>query len=148
MIGRYVVESCETPYPVRNFVTLGAPNNGVEYQNDCYHQGLIEMTRCQLENLINGLPIFDMYSSFLQRNVGPAGYHRDHKNMEAYLTHSKFLPFLNNEVEHDNLEKNKERFEQLNHLLLIKFMYDPVVYPMESSWFGEIDENGEEIPME
>tara|TARA_B110000285_G_C14500882_1_gene328058 strand:- start:168 stop:287 length:120 start_codon:yes stop_codon:yes gene_type:complete len=27
-------------------------------------------------------------------------------------------------------------------------MYDPVVYPMESSWFGEIDETGEEIPME
>lgn len=31
---------------------------------------------------------------------------------------------------------------------MVKFMYDPVIYPMESSWFGEINEDGQEIPME
>jgi hypothetical protein len=31
---------------------------------------------------------------------------------------------------------------------MIKFIYDPIVYPIESSWFGEIDENGEIITME
>lgn len=92
-------------------VTVGAPNNGVEYQDDCYHQGLIEMTRCQIENLFKGFTIFDMYGAFLQRNVGPAGYHRDHTDMESYLTHASFLPYLNNEVEHPKMLQNKERFE-------------------------------------
>jgi palmitoyl-protein thioesterase len=106
------------------------------------------MTRCQLENLFTGFPVFDMYSAFLQRNVGPAGYHRDHTDMESYLTHASFLPYLNNEIEHSGEIMNKERFEQLNFLLMVKFMYDPVIYPMESSWFGEINEFGQEVPME
>jgi hypothetical protein len=46
------------------------------------------------------------------------------------------------------MEMNKEKFEKLNFLLMVKFMYDPVIYPMESSWFGEINEIGQEIPME
>jgi palmitoyl-protein thioesterase len=37
LIARYIAESCPTEHPVRNLVTLGAPNNGVEYQDDCYH---------------------------------------------------------------------------------------------------------------
>jgi palmitoyl-protein thioesterase len=133
------VESCLTKFPIRNFVTVGGPNNGVEYQNDCYHQGLIEMTRCQLQNLLSGLPIFSMYSSLLQKNVGPAGYHRDHSSMENYLAYSAFLPYLNNEKHHANYNQNKRRFEDLNHLLMIKFMYDPIIYPMESAFFGEIN---------
>jgi len=31
---------------------------------------------------------------------------------------------------------------------MIKFMYDPIVYPQESCWFGQVDENGRVIPME
>ena len=27
-------------------------------------------------------------------------------------------------------------------------MYDPVIYPMESSWFGEIDSSNNVLPME
>ena len=89
-----------------------------------------------------------MYSSFLQKNVGPAGYHRDHKNIESYLEHSAFLPYLNNEIYHPNANLNKRRFEDLNHFLMVKFMYDPVIYPMESAFFGEINEDGVEVPME
>ena len=31
---------------------------------------------------------------------------------------------------------------------MVKFIYDPVVFPIESSWFGEINKKGEIIPME
>lgn len=31
---------------------------------------------------------------------------------------------------------------------MVKFMYDPIIYPMESAFFGEIDLDGKEIPME
>ena len=88
------------------------------------------MTRCQLQNLLSGLPIFSMYSSLLQKNVGPAGYHRDHSSMENYLAYSAFLPYLNNEKHHALYNQNKRRFEDLNHLLMVKFMYDPIIYPI------------------
>ena len=31
---------------------------------------------------------------------------------------------------------------------MVKFMYDPIIYPQESSWFGEINQDGKVIPME
>jgi hypothetical protein len=31
---------------------------------------------------------------------------------------------------------------------MVKFIYDPIVYPIESSWFGEVAENGEIVTME
>ena len=30
---------------------------------------------------------------------------------------------------------------------MVKFLYDPIIYPIESSWFGEINNQGEIIPM-
>jgi len=35
LIARYIVESCETKHPVRNLVTVGTPNNGVDYEERC-----------------------------------------------------------------------------------------------------------------
>jgi len=31
---------------------------------------------------------------------------------------------------------------------MIKFTYDPVIFPIESSWFGQINAEGEIVPME
>ena len=40
MIARYIIVHCDLKYPVRNLITLGAPMNGVEYEEDCinYHE--------------------------------------------------------------------------------------------------------------
>ena len=35
LIARYIAESCETKHPVRNLVTVGTPNNGVDYEEGC-----------------------------------------------------------------------------------------------------------------
>ncbi len=32
LIARYIVESCDTQYPVRNLLTIGGPNNGIDFQ--------------------------------------------------------------------------------------------------------------------
>ena len=92
--------------------------------------------------------MFNMYGSIIQKNIGPAGYHKDHKDRQSYLDHSAFLPYLNNEKQHNRFYSNKENFEKLNHLTMVKFIYDPIIYPIESSWFGEVAENGEIIKME
>ena len=31
---------------------------------------------------------------------------------------------------------------------MVKFAYDPVIYPIESSWFGQLNEDGKIVKME
>jgi hypothetical protein len=59
-----------------------------------------------------------------------------------------FLPYLNNERDHPKSSSNKKRFESLNFLAMIKFSQDPIIYPLESSWFGESLADGSVVPME
>lgn len=59
-----------------------------------------------------------------------------------------FLPYLNNERDHQKSKIYKKRFESLNHFLMVKFTHDPIIFPRESSWFGQNDGNGKTIPME
>ena len=73
---------------------------------------------------------------------------KDHTKLDEYVAKSAFLPFLNNERDHPRANKYKKRFEGLNFLTMIKFMHDPIVYPRESSWFGETNPDGVVIPME
>jgi palmitoyl-protein thioesterase len=73
---------------------------------------------------------------------------KDHRYRNEYAEHAKFLPFINNEKDHPKKELNKKRFTQLNLLTMIKFKYDPIVYPRESSWFGEDAPDGKHLLME
>ena len=77
-----------------------------------------------------------MYNTLVQSFIGPASFYRDYQDNDAYLKYNTFLPYLNNEKTHYKYWQYKDRFESLNSLTLVKFMYDPVIYPIESSWFG------------
>ena len=88
------------------------------------------------------------YSTIVQSTIGPSNYFKDHKKFQEYLDKSLFLPYINNEKDHPKANLNKKRFEELNYFLMVKFMHDPIIYPKESSWFGEMNENGEIKPME
>ena len=68
--------------------------------------------------------------------------------MKDYQEKARFLPILNNERDSPKRELNKKRFSQLNLFTMVKFKYDPMVYPIESSWFGENGPDGKTIPME
>lgn len=80
--------------------------------------------------------------------LGPSNYLRSHQKHDEYLEGDVYLPFLNNEKAHDQMDTHKERFESLNSLTMIKFLDDPIIHPIESSWFGQIDHQGDVIPME
>ena len=47
LIGRYIVESCDTKYPVRNLLTVGGPNNGFDLGSDC-NMTDIDNIRCEI----------------------------------------------------------------------------------------------------
>jgi len=68
--------------------------------------------------------------------------------MWAYLHGSIFLPYLNNEKTHSKSEMSKQRFTDINKLLLAQFAYDTVVQPKGSEYFGARDINGKDVPME
>lgn len=90
-------------------------------------------------DFINGLTDKAIYFSFVQEHVGPAGYFKDPKNFKDYSEYCKFLPGLNNEAA--NKSTNEMKFGSLNHALLIMFTEDTMVYPKESEWFWEFDDN-------
>ena len=89
-----------------------------------------------------------VYSYTLQSTIGPANYFKDNKNREDYLAYSVFLPYLNNEKNHPKYNQYKRRFESLNFFTMYKFDQDPIIFPNESTWFGERDANGKIIKME
>jgi hypothetical protein len=65
--------------------------------------------------------------------------------MAEYKSSSVFLPALNNEnaqgiVENKFAALKKERFSDLNKVMLIKFEDDTMIYPKETAWFQTLDE--------
>lgn len=67
--------------------------------------------------------------------------------MKEYIDHASFLPYLNNEKDHPKANINKKRFESLNFFGMVRFKHDPIVYPGESTWFGETNSDGQIVPM-
>jgi len=67
--------------------------------------------------------------------------------MKNYLKYSAFLPYLNNEKEHDKYEFNKKKFSQINKWMMIEFSEDSMVYPPETAIFGSLDKEGNLIGM-
>jgi hypothetical protein len=68
--------------------------------------------------------------------------------LEEYLEKATFLPYLNNEKDHPKANRNKKKFEQLNSMYMIRFKRDPIIFPMESAWFGETSPDGTVLKME
>jgi palmitoyl-protein thioesterase len=73
--------------------------------------------------------------------------------MAEYKSSSVFLPALNNEnsqgiVGNKFAAFKKERFSDLNKVMLIKFEDDTMIYPKETAWFQTLDEEGKVLPLE
>jgi palmitoyl-protein thioesterase len=81
-----------------------------------------------------------IYFSFIQSNIGPAGYFRDNNNVSSYMKNAVFLPKVNNEVNASATQKTN--FEQLDSALLIMFGKDTMIHPKETAQFGELDTKG------
>ena len=71
-------------------------------------------------DVVNDLIDTIVYNKIAQFVVGPAGYFRNPKDMKDYLK-TEFLPALNNENEHENSSTNKDRFTNLNAVMLVEF---------------------------
>lgn len=126
---RGLIERCplnEHNIKVKNFVSLGGQ-----------HQGVFGLPNCPNKQICRGIKFIlteGAYSPFAQAHIVPAQYWHDPHRESLYKRESTFLADINNEL---SIKPNyKSNFEQLDNLVLVKFLDDMMVEPRESSLFG------------
>lgn len=74
------------------------------------------------------------YSNWAQKHVAQATYWHDPLHEAIYRRKSSFLADINNER---SVNQNYiRRLQSLNKFIMVKFLRDKIVYPIETSWFG------------
>ena len=133
LIARYIIEKCDMPGRVKRFVSVGGPQMGVAKIPFC------DYFFCYPFNKIaSDLAYFTIPQYFF----GPTGYFRDINNYDNYLKYSTFLADINNEKAVKN-SFYKQRFSELEKLVLISFAQDGMILPKQTAWFESYNEKGE-----
>lgn len=129
LLGRYYIERYNNP-AVHTYISWGSPQQGVfgtpgDLDNRFTWINLIEMYTYKL-----------LYSSMFQKYVSFAGYWHDPLHLAEYTSKCSFLPYLNNEVDHDLAALYKKNICSLNCMVLVKSINDDIIEPLESCHFG------------
>ncbi|VAI25395.1 unnamed protein product [Triticum turgidum subsp. durum] len=128
LVGRAVVEYCDDGPPVKNFISLAGPHAGTASAPHC-GSGFFCV-------IVDALIKSEIYSDYVQAHLAPSGYIKIPTDIDDYLKGCRFLPKLNNEILGERNAAHKERFSNLENLVLIMFENDTVLIPRETSWFG------------
>lgn len=132
---RALLQRCDAAASMQRLVSIGGPQYGVESFPRCDGNDTI----CQA---VSDLIDLGVYLPFVQNTVSPAGYWHDARDEATYLQSCTFLPDINNE----HAQKNATYFQRitaLDHLVLVKFTQDSVIFPRESEWFGFFANNSD-----
>ncbi len=89
-----------------------------------------------------------MYTQFSQKHISFAGYWRNPTILEIYLDISVYLPYINNEKEHEQRDKYRNNIINLSNFVMIWSPNDEIVYPAESGKFSFLDKDMAIIPIE
>jgi len=138
LIARYIIQTCKMKGKVKKLVSFGGPMMGTSQVPFCLG-GVV----CYI---INSLVDYFVYSKKIQQSIGPAGYFRTAAHIKDYIDSESFLVQLNNEGKIVN-ETAKNRFIELESLMLIGFKKDKMISPKETAEFWEYDENFKLVPM-
>ncbi|XP_072397778.1 palmitoyl-protein thioesterase 1-like [Diabrotica undecimpunctata] len=124
---RALVQRCPK-VKVLNLISLGGQHQGVYGLPRC---AIISEVLCDyIRQLLNGAA----YEDFVQKDLVQATYWHDPLDENLYKEKSTFLADINNEKT-INAEYS-ERIKSLENLVLVKFLNDTMVEPVESEWFG------------
>ncbi|XP_048468810.1 palmitoyl-protein thioesterase 1 isoform X1 [Rhincodon typus] len=124
---RAVAQRCPSPAMLK-LITFGGQ-----------HQGVYGLPRCpgetsQICNLIRKLLNVGAYSSPIQDHLVQAEYWHDPLNEDLYRDKSIFLADINQERGIN--ESYKENLTKLKKFVMVKFLNDTMVDPVDSEWFG------------
>ncbi|KAF7211499.1 transcript variant X1 [Nothobranchius furzeri] len=124
---RAVAQRCPAP-PMRTLISVGGQ-----------HQGVYGLPRCPGESshicdVIREALNRGAYSDLVQKHLVQAQYWHDPLNDDLYKKHSLFLADINQERGVN--ETYKKNLQQLKKFVMVKFLQDTVVDPVDSEWFG------------
>ncbi|XP_060703451.1 palmitoyl-protein thioesterase 1 isoform X1 [Hemiscyllium ocellatum] len=124
---RAVAQRCPSPAMLK-LITFGGQ-----------HQGVYGLPRCpgetsQICNLIRKMLNVGAYSSPIQDHLVQAEYWHDPLNEDLYREKSIFLADINQERGIN--ETYKVNLMKLKKLVMVKFLNDTMVDPVDSEWFG------------
>jgi len=125
---RAYVERCNNP-PVFNLISVGGQHQGVYGLPHCPG---INYTLCEY---IRELLDLGAYLSFVQDSLVQAQYWHDPLAEQEYLSNCIFLPDINNALPQKNATY-KQHIMSLKNFVMVKFLRDSMVQPIESEWFG------------
>ncbi|XP_060062130.1 palmitoyl-protein thioesterase 1 [Erinaceus europaeus] len=124
---RAVAQRCPSP-PMVNLISVGGQ-----------HQGVFGLPRCpgkssHICDLIRKTLNTGAYNKAIQERLVQAEYWHDPIKEDTYRNHSIFLADINQErVFNQSYKKN---LMALKKFVMVKFLNDSVVDPVESEWFG------------
>ncbi|KAM8884789.1 palmitoyl-protein thioesterase 1 [Synchiropus picturatus] len=124
---RAVAQRCPSP-PMKTLISVGGQ-----------HQGVYGLPRCPGESstlcdLIRKALNSGAYTDLVQKHLVQAQYWHDPLNDDLYKLHSLFLADINQErVVNQTYKKNLQLLEKF---VLVKFLQDTVVDPVDTEWFG------------
>ncbi|CAL6048203.1 Palmitoyl-protein_thioesterase [Hexamita inflata] len=115
--------------PMKRFVSLSAPLGGFfcGKRSTCYKFG-------KMFTAANFFASRLVYTSFVQKLVGPSNYWRDPKHLDKYARKCASLPALDNARSFS--QQKKDNFESVDLMVLFGSANDGVISPWQSAWFG------------
>lgn len=138
LIARYIIQDCDFGGSVKKFISYGSPQSGVQLVPKC------KLGKCKL---LNFLAKSLVYKSLTQKIFAPSNFYRIIGKEDKYKKYAKFLPTINNQIDHPKKDQYKKRFSSLDKLVLVEFSQDQVVQPSISSRFGYYDDKNQIIKM-
>lgn len=129
LVSRYYLEKYNNPQ-VLTYISWGSPQQGIFGT-----PGTLD-ARFKWLDYMEGYAHHIMYSWGFQRYVGFAGYWHDSLHYEKYLAKASFLPYVNNEVDHDDAALFKKNICSLKNMIVVMSTKEEIVEPRESCHFG------------
>nr|XP_020444270.1 lysosomal thioesterase PPT2-A-like [Monopterus albus] len=123
---------------VNTFISLSAPLAGqygdTEYLNAVFPDKTKDVVFAACYNIVG-------------QNISICNYWNDPHHRSLYLNNNKFLPVLNGETPHNQMQAWRENFLRIKNLVLIGGPDDGVITPWQSSHFGFYDNNENVVEM-
>lgn len=123
---RAVAERCPEP-AMHNLITFGGQHQGVFGLPNCPEDNLLCEEMRRLLNL-------GAYIDWIQNSLVQAQYWHDPLHEDDYHNNSIFLADVNNEKVVN--EMYRSNLKKLDNFVMVKFLNDSMVVPVESEWFG------------
>ncbi|XP_014033046.1 palmitoyl-protein thioesterase 1 [Salmo salar] len=124
---RAVAQRCPSP-PMKTLISVGGQQQGVYGLPRCPGESshICDWIRKKLNS--------GAYTDTVQKHLVQAQYWHDPLNDDLYKKHSLFLADVNQErVVNETYKKN---LQLLDKFVMVKFLQDSVVDPVDTEWFG------------